>query len=153
MWIIEDLNVRCYDIDHLFYLQYIAAPVLAWIGFCFPFICFLLLCKNRKNLNDPDIRIKYAYLFPGYRPSRFYWEFVIQYRKLLFAFVLVFVIQEKSSVQALWAEVILIISIAAQISYKPYSEYHLNKIETVSILTSLVTLYSGMIFLDGNLNV
>jgi hypothetical protein len=89
-WLRSDLSVRCWDDNHLKFITLVAAPALLLWGLTGPLICLVFLHRNRKRINDQDTRLKYAYLFLGLVPRCYYWEFVIQYRKVMMAFILVF---------------------------------------------------------------
>ena len=55
-----------------------------------PIVLLILLLKNKKNLKNQDVKMKYGFLYLGYNEKSSYWEFIILYRKLMMAFVSVF---------------------------------------------------------------
>ena len=55
--------------------------------------------RNRKHLQRFDTKTKYGFLYNGYRPSAYYWELVIMYRKIVIIFIQVFLAQSGKIVQ------------------------------------------------------
>ena len=89
-WLTDEQNIRCWDDEHIWFVTRISLPALLIWGLGIPCISFVFLFKNRKNLLSEESQLKYGYLFMGYKRSRYYWEFVIVYRKILIAIVSVF---------------------------------------------------------------
>ena len=52
-----------------------------------------------------------------------------------------------TSVQALTLIVVLVVGLYLQYEFKPFSNHHLNHMETEAILTATVTIYCGMYYL------
>ena len=69
------------------------------------------------------------------------------YRKVLVAFVSVFLATVSVTVQGLLAFLILMVALLLQIIRQPYSHISLNKLETLSIITSGTTIYCGLFYL------
>ena len=63
------------------------------IGFGIPTYGLGLIVKNRSNLNQEDFKGKYGFMYNGYRPNSYYWEFIIMYRKIIVIFIQVFLAQ------------------------------------------------------------
>ena len=81
-WLLDNLNQQCWDTEHNFVVQFVAAPALfAWtIGI--PAVTSILIFKNRNRLYTPEIRAKYGFIYNGYNKSNYFWEFVIVYKKI-----------------------------------------------------------------------
>ncbi|KAL4468669.1 hypothetical protein ABPG74_005172 [Tetrahymena malaccensis] len=78
----EDLQIECYQSDYQQFQQYIGIPLLVfWI--IFPAIIFLQICKKSKNLDFSSTIFRYGYFFIEYKKSKYYWEFVRIYLKVL----------------------------------------------------------------------
>lgn len=83
----EDTSIECDSEEFLFYVKLInfiikiillkkaivAYPNLIILGGVFPFLCFFLLWKNKNKLNSFNIRIRFGFLYNGYRISYYYW--------------------------------------------------------------------------------
>lgn len=48
-----------------------------------PAVIVLLLIRQRSQISETDYKIRYGFLIAGYRFERFYWEYIVIYRKLL----------------------------------------------------------------------
>ena len=89
----------------------VSLPTLIVWGLVFPVISLVLLVRNRRKLTAEETKLKYGFLYIGYSPKSYYWEFVIMYRKILIAFISVFLSSVSISIQGLLAFLILAISL------------------------------------------
>ena len=80
-------------------------------GLGIPLTALVFLHRNRKNIKQGEIKLKYGYLFLGYNPDQYYWEFIIIYRKVFIAFVSVFLATVSTTVQGLVAFIVLNIAL------------------------------------------
>jgi hypothetical protein len=72
------------------YAYSIALPcVLIW-GLGIPAMIYVLMAKEKENLGTDAAKIKFGFLFNGYKPSNYYWEIVIMYRKIICLSISVF---------------------------------------------------------------
>ena len=76
------VNIVWYSSEHIFWLAVIGIPSMLVWSFGIPLSGFLLLYKNRNNLNDPEIMKYYLMLYQGLKNDRYYWEFMNTVRKL-----------------------------------------------------------------------
>lgn len=145
-WLITDMSIRCWDLPHLKNILSIALPsVIVWI-FGLPLLCLGLLYRTRQRLSAELIQIKYSFLYKGYKPEYYYWEFVILYRKVALVCASVFLSSVSTMVQALSILAILLICLFVQAALKPFRTPVFNLLETKSILVSLLTIYVGLYF-------
>ena len=56
-----------------------------------PCFAYILLRRVRKILDRDDAKVRYGFLFRGYRKEFYYWEIVIMYRKIALIMIAVFV--------------------------------------------------------------
>ena len=49
-WLIEQMDLRCWDNDHIWYILTIFLPAVILWGFGIPFLALTLLVRNRRNL-------------------------------------------------------------------------------------------------------
>ena len=111
-WLIDEQNIQCWDSEHVKYVVRLALPALIGWGIGMPAVCLFLLIKNKNDLQNPDMKLKYGYLYIGYNLDKaFYWEFIIMYRKILVAFVSVFLSSISVTVQGLLAFFIIMVSL------------------------------------------
>ena len=149
-WLITDMSIRCWDLPHLKNILSIALPsVIVWI-FGLPLLCLGLLYRTRQRLSAELIQIKYSFLYKGYKPEYYYWEFVILYRKVALVCASVFLSSVSTMVQALSILAILLICLFVHAAVKPFRTPVFNLLETKSILVSLLTIYIGLYFQANN---
>ena len=81
----RDFNLICYSDEHLKALVFVGIPVImVWI-LGFPLFIFVILLKNKKNLDNKDNIIKYGMFYVGLTDESFYWEIIVlNIRKVLF---------------------------------------------------------------------
>ena len=97
----------CYKGDHLKFMIAITLPsMILWVV-GIPTFALILLMREKKNIDritkiavadrteeDKEIiykiKVKFGFLFQGYKLETLYWEVVIMYRKILIIMVCVF---------------------------------------------------------------
>eukprot|EP00347_Sterkiella_histriomuscorum_P024148 403332142 len=147
--VLDDLEVICWDNAHNFFSLFIAAPSIIVWGLGIPFFAFVLLRRNQSKLESIETRQKLGFLYRGYKFEQYYWEIVIMYRKIMLVFVQVFISQYGIIAQALIVFVLLTIFIVINMKKRPFATTDLNDLETLSLLSSLVTIYCGIFFLSN----
>lgn len=151
----SDLSIMCYTDKHISY-SFVAYVFLLVYGIGIPTIGFLLLYKYRNRLfinnskNRYDSASPLSFLFIGYREDRYYWEFIIMARKLGVIFMSVF-LQQSSRYQMIFACWLVQIFLVLHIYFRPYdmiTNYGklCNSLESVSLLSLVFTLNSGLVF-------
>lgn len=123
-----------------------ALPCIFVWGLGIPFFALTLLIKVRKRLDKDDTKLRYGFLFRGYRKEFYYWEIVIMYRKIGLIMIAVFVSDFGVVSQALIVFLLLIGFFYLNSKYKPFSTTALNDLELLSLVTSIVTVYCGLFF-------
>lgn len=89
-YLYEDLDVRCFDQVHWKYVYYIGIPSsILWLVMV-PSIATFVLLKNRRKLGYPEFKSKLGFIYNGYKEKYFYWEITLVYRKIIVAFIGVF---------------------------------------------------------------
>ncbi|CDW87604.1 UNKNOWN [Stylonychia lemnae] len=144
----DDLEILCWDKSHQFYSYFVALPsILVW-GIGLPILALIILIKIRNNLNRVSIREMYGFLYRGYKVQFYYWEIVITSRKILIIFITVFVGTSFGLIaQALIMLIVLILFLVINHQFKPFNTQALNDLETISLVTSMISVYSGIFFL------
>ena len=150
-WLVADPSIRCWQEEHMFYTVVVGIPGVGIWCLGIPAVAMLIIIKNRRELTYINIKAKYGFLYNGYKPERFYWEFVIIYRKILVIFISVFISTVSIEVQALSVMLVIFIAFYLQHSCQPYNAQELNDLELMSIVTSGITIYSGLYFLSKSL--
>jgi hypothetical protein len=150
-WLTIDLAIRCYDSEHNKYLFAVGIPsIVVWV-FAVPLLWLLILIKNRRALDELWIRLQYGFLISGFTRKRFYWEFVITFRKIAVICCSVF-FTNSVHIQALTVQLLLIGFLLLQIVTRPYTLEELNSVEFKAILVANVTIYCGLYYLTDALS-
>jgi len=150
-WLSSNLTIRCWDAQHKRYAMGVALPgILLW-GVAVPLLALVRLCMKRRTLDMLETRIHFGFLYNGYRPERFYWEFIILYRKMLIITIAVFIFNISVSIQALCAMLVLVLAVIFQMREAPYITAILNTLEQRAIVVATITVYCGLWFMTGDL--
>lgn len=150
-WLSSNLTISCWDEQHRRYAMGVALPgILVW-GVAVPLLALLRLCIKRRTLDMLETRIHFGFLYNGYRTQRFYWEFIILYRKIIIITIAVFVLNISVAIQALCAMLVLVLAVVFQMREAPYINAVLNKLEHRAIVVAAVTVYCGMWFMTGDI--
>lgn len=88
LFLVADLQVNCYKDEHLLYVLALTIPqILAYI-IGLPAAGVVLLMRNKKRLlQDKSFRMRYGFLYFGYRKERAWWEAVICVRKVFIVLI------------------------------------------------------------------
>ena len=84
------------------------------------------------------------------RSERFYWEFVNTLRKFLIIVINVFLSTAKPQTRALLAIITIVALIRIGDKIKPYKLKIFNTLQSREAMTSVLTLYGGMFFIDSD---
>ena len=87
------------------------------------------------------------------RSERFYWEFVNTLRKFMIIVINVFLTTAKPSTRALLAIIIILSLIRIGDKLRPYKLKIYNTLQFREAVTSVLTLYGGMFFIDADSSV
>ena len=126
----------------------IAVPSLVIWGFGIPAFAWLVLARNKDNLDLIETREKYGFLYNGYKKKYYFWESVNMYRKISVIFIAVFLRVFGVITQALVVFIVLILFLILNIKLMPFTFRALNDMEMMSIITSMLTIYCGLFFLS-----
>mmetsp|Transcript_14795 Transcript_14795/g.27383 ORF Transcript_14795/g.27383 Transcript_14795/m.27383 type:complete len:1343 (-) Transcript_14795:57-4085(-) len=151
-WLNDNLDIRCYSARHSFYAITVVLPTLLVWGVGFPALILALLVKRKNRLNDLSMKLRFGFLYSGFRKSKFFWEFFIIVRKIIIICCVVFIGNHSIRIQALTITFILTVFLVIQFNVKPYNSVDLNKSEMYSILCAAVTLYCGVYYLTKDLD-
>ncbi|CDW87730.1 UNKNOWN [Stylonychia lemnae] len=143
----DDLEIICWSPEHSFYSFFVALPCIIVWGLGIPFFALTILIRKRKKLDNFEIRQRYGFLYRGYRKEYYYWEIVIMYRKILIIFTAVFISNFGIIAQALIVFFTLIVFLLINFKKQPFNTLVLNDLETLSLITSMITIYCGLFFI------
>lgn len=148
--VVRDLKIECWSNEHSRYSLIIAVPSLIVWGFGIPAFAWVVLAKNKSNLDQLDTREKYGFLYNGYKKRYYFWESVNMYRKITIIFISVFLTISGIITQALVVFMVLILFLILNLKLLPFTFKALNDMELLSILTWMLTIYWGIFFISDN---
>jgi len=145
--LMTDLQVICWKGMHLQMSIYIAFPCLFMWGLGIPAGTFVLMRREKDRLDTVAAKEKFGFLYNGYKRKAFYWEIVIMYRKIACIFIAVFMNRIGLVVQALVLLLLLVTFLQINNLMRPFAARALNDIESISLITSIITIYCGLFFI------
>ena len=92
------------------------------------------------------MRVRFSFLFKGYRSEWYFWEFVILYRKIIVVCTSVFLTTVSVVMQALSMLAVVLVCLFLQQYVQPFFGKTFNSLELKALLASLLTIYSGLYF-------
>eukprot|EP00943_MAST-04B_sp_MAST-4B-sp1_P008126 g8126.t1 len=143
-----DLESPCYDATHIWFLLMIVIPSLGLYTFAFPIMGVIILKRNISKYGwaNDTVMYRYSLLMSGYRREFWFWEIVISARKVILVGIAVFMGNYGTETQFFCAVLVIVISLALQVHYRPMANDLLNQVENASLGTLFLTLYFGLLF-------
>ena len=152
LWLYSDLSLRCWDAEHIRQILILALPsITVWV-IGLPALTLGVLIRKRFGLERENTKLMFCFLYKGYQRQRFYWEFVILYRKVALLTALVFLNIISVKVQSLTVLAILLIALVGQVQVQPFFDRSLNSLEAKSIVVTAVTIYSGLYYATNDIS-
>eukprot|EP01016_Furgasonia_blochmanni_P047902 TRINITY_DN7086_c0_g1_i1.p1 TRINITY_DN7086_c0_g1~~TRINITY_DN7086_c0_g1_i1.p1 ORF type:complete len:371 (+),score=24.22 TRINITY_DN7086_c0_g1_i1:71-1183(+) len=141
-------ELQCYS--PLYYklaVKYVT-PIAIFILFVMPLICMMMIRSIFKNdeQNRPVNLMRFGFLYSGYKANVYFWEFFISARKLLLILLIMMLSRYSSKLQVLSVMLMIQVAYAAQLTWKPYVENDLNRLERVSLTSALIITVSSLFF-------
>ena len=96
-----DLDVRCWDELHMFWVVNLFVPAFLGYVIGLPLLTLLILTPRRHQLLNRWTKFRFGVLYTGYTSKAYYWECVIAFRKCAVIMVSVFLTTAGAEVQAL----------------------------------------------------
>jgi len=150
-WLRNDYSVQCYTARWNGFVVYAAFMMLVYpLGL--PVITFLVVYKNRKQLDNTVVREKYGFLYQDFKREGFikYWEGYYMLRKLLLTALVVYFGQG-----TIWqAAVACLISLAAlllHLTVLPFRDERVSQLEFASLLVIFLTFFFAVLIRTGDL--
>lgn len=144
-----DLSIVCYSRVHSFWSYSIAVPSIIVWGLGIPFFALILMYRERHQLTAITTKEKFGFLYNGYQQEMFYWEILIMYRKIALIFISVFMQSQGVITQAMLVFLLMILFLILNMRKKPFVSLTINDLETISLLTSAITIYCGVFYISN----
>ena len=145
-----DIDIQCFSTEHIKWALLIGCPIIVIWSIGWPMLVFIILCKNRKRLHDPEFEKYFLILYQGLKDKWFYWELVNTIRKVIMVAINVFMSTLPIIYACVLAVVILIAVIRIQIRLEPYKNSLNNELEIQAMITGTGTLFAGVLFISDD---
>lgn len=152
-FLVGDYSVDCDDPANHGWMYGVGIPALLIYGGGIPAVGFTVLWLQRKQLHMKRVRETFGFLYASYRGDHWYWEVVVQARKVLLAVTSVFLQPSGAGLQVTVAVSLLSLFAVAQERAMPFHTSMLNALESGSVLLASITLSGGAALLDTNVSV
>ena len=154
MYLINDLDMQCYDQQHIVFLICVGLPSLVLYVLGFPLVSIFAMFgsssgKKMEQKWDDKALYRYSMFLNGYRVEKFYWECIISIRKSAVTFIGVFFSSLGVQIQAYIGLVFIFSFLVSHIASKPFEDATLNRLETYALAVAFLTLYLGLMFWTG----
>lgn len=134
-------NISCNDSSYLLIRYIFIMPLFVLFSLVIPGTSFIHVLKNNHKLLTNEMLKKFGFIYLGYRPKLFFWEFLIYVKKLIFiTFDVLFESSPFSYYFYICLGLIQLIYHYELIIHKPYKKKVLFKMEKYSSLLTLVVL-------------
>jgi len=144
-FLLDQTEVQCWTKFHILWSMFIGLPNLILWTIVLPLLLLKIISKDTKQTKGSSQKdFEYSFIYTGLKHQKFFWEFVIMIRKVLFIIILVFfnMISDETQVFAIFG----LLSLFAYIQYKfsPFEDRRLNFLELFSLFSLNAVAYSGI---------
>jgi signal transduction histidine kinase len=124
----------------------VALPFILAFGFALPVLLAWGIYQHRKNLDNPETKLKYCFLVAGYQKTIPFWEAYYMLRRVILVVISILIPYLSSTFAVLLCTWILVEAMLLQIKYKPFERDIENTLEKLSLFTCCVIFFVGMYF-------
>lgn len=75
-------NLSCSDENYLLSRNFLVLPFLLFFVFAIPILSYVNIYRNRHTMTTDDMIKKFGFIYLGYKPKLFFWEYVIYFKKI-----------------------------------------------------------------------
>ena len=146
-----DTSLRCYEGAHATLAGAVGWPILVLFSLGYPVAMACVIVRHvQEEVKEGWIYDVAGFMYRSYRRRFVYWESVIMLRKAVLAVVVVFAYPLGGNLQAMLGVFVIALASYFQTVCRPYHENFsiLNEMESVSLLVSLITFISSMLFYE-----
>jgi len=157
----DDLSVECLTPEHTKFAVGIGLPAMVFYVLGIPLLMMYMIYRERKSLASPHNMLRIGFLYEGYAQPYWWWEGWVMLRKFGAIIFIVFTSQIGSQSATVLVLGLLLSALFAQTKCEPFGDVddqddtniynykrypELNRLETFSLLTSIITLMCGLMF-------
>jgi hypothetical protein len=142
-------SMECWQGEHHNLVIYFMVPVVLIVIVLPVLFSLYYLISKRKDLNEPLVVQRVWLLVVGYRPSFFFWEYVILLRKALLILFSVFFTDPL--VSALVLMLVILKYCILLLTFEPFISKQLNNLDLIQNVAIFIT-FSSSLFLNDSIN-
>lgn len=131
-YLVLNTNIICFGSSHNKLVVFLGLPILVLWIFGIPAIILYTLYKKRKNLDHIDNLRTFGFWYLGIRRKCYYWESLLEYKKLLIIIITVDIVGMGQSYQAFLILLILYLYFILSSNLKPYKVSYINRVSYYS---------------------
>jgi hypothetical protein len=160
-FLLGDLTEPCHSSQHLFFMFTLGIPMLLLWVLGIPLFAWVILFSNRKLIQANSaglssvtlarkkaLESQMAFLYRGYKPTRFYWFLMEMGRKVALVAIAVF-FPGALYTQLLLASLLIFACILAQLAFQPFENRIPGTVEFLSLGTSFMVFFlANFLFID-----
>lgn len=146
-WVQEDLDIKCWESTHLYYLQRFAIPSFLISVIIMPLLALGMMIYMYLKKKRSDLLLFFGLMTNGLKDKYFYWDFIQIFKKFLMIVLQSLLISETSFFRAIVFTFIVIMSNELLAYIKPYKSMSLHNLEFWSNISLLSLIFSGMFFI------
>ena len=148
----EDTDIKCdsRSLNLLGSIAGIPGILLFLSGTPLTLLIFLLYKRRRNQLMEFNVLNTYGFIYENYEEKFVYWEVCILFRKALISAIVVFAYRMGANLQGAVALGVLILALVIHLIASPFKFLSLNILEGCSLIVSIFTFYTGVLFSDAN---
>jgi hypothetical protein len=117
-----------------------------------PFGILIYLSRRKKHLKYIEMKLRFGFLYNGYKLRNYYWHFIILFRNVVVIMIIVFLSRFDVYVQALACLLVLILFYYFHVIIYPHKQKKLNEIDQLGILIATITIYFGLYFMADDID-
>lgn len=150
-WLRTDMNVRCWDKQHMIIALAASLPSLILWGVATPALTVLFLKRYQAKLTEGPIQI--AYFTTGLRESYLWWVVAVNMFKCGVAVLYVCTANVSTESQTLLLVLLLASGIWLHVLCAPFLDPAFNRFSIFSLTVILVTAFTGLHFTTTNTHI
>jgi len=135
----SDLSIECYGGQHASVVMVAAVLLICYIWMV-PFVIWYV--TTRSDLQNEIVMAQYGFLYGGFRIP--WWEIIVIVRKTFISAILVFT--QHRLLQSFFATWVMVVALSLHLQFMPYDKGLLNRLELLSILSTLCTQLLNILF-------
>ena len=151
-YLIKNTNIVCYGSTHIKLILFVGLPYMIVFIFGVPIGTLVLLYQRRKNLDNETNLRRFGFWYIGLKRNVFYWEALLQYKKLFIITITVDIIGLGQQYQAFFIVIVLYFYFKLSANLKPYKISYLNTVSYYSEFSQVCTFGFMTIFLRQSTN-